>query len=1607
MRWRRTSGLVLGGIAALLVLVVVTGIIVMRTGWFRDTARDRIERALADATGGQVEIGEFHFDWQRLRVEIRNLVIRGLEKPPEPPLFRARLVRIDLRLFTALRRPVDIAALLVDEPQANVIVYENGGTNIPPRAVKEPVPERTALETIVDLAAGEFALTNGSLRFGERRVPLNVHGRNLRARLDYVPSMPGYKGQVAMAPIAVASGARQPVDVSLSVPLALERDRIRFENAVVSTPGSRLTLTGAVTNLRDAVLDAHVRGHVSLAEAERAGGLNIRASGDVPSVLQADLNLHAGGERIRLSAAHLRLGASTIRAEGTLRDASQPAGLDFTGTVELGELGRLLRLPLDPAGVADVSGRAALENGQYSVRAAVDARRLAFTLASDRFTNVTLVSTVRLDPRRLELTGTHARILGGAFTGRATIDEWDRFEAAGRIAGFDVKLLAATFADLDVPWGGTLSGPVEVRGDFDAPTDLTARSNLTVSPAPDRGIPMRGRLDPSYDGSADTLRFAQSWVALPQSRVDFSGVLGQRLDVRLASRDLREVAVGFTPPVELDNGAAFFDGVVLGRLNAPQVKGRARLTGFRVQDRRFDQLIADVDLAASRVALSDGALRRGALDARFNAVLGLQRYRATQRSLITLDAVLRNADVRDVLALAGRPGMPASGTLNASARITGTLGDPRGEVAADVFNGEAWQQPFDRLALRAFLQQGLIRVPTLWIGSGPARVSGELAYNYTPGELRRGTLTGKIASSNVQLGQMRAVVARRPTLDGALDFDATFAVNVWPAAGETRFQIARMDADFAARNLQMHGDRLGDLTGTARTSNNVVTYNVASTFANSSIHVAGRTALQPDYPTDATARIDNLPLEPALAVAGRPDIDLTGMLDADARLSGTLAAPRASGSIALADAAYEGQPIGRLEATATVTERLIDVPSLLLAAGDARLTGAGRLAHPGDYRTGNLEFQFQTNRFDLAQTPAIRSWRPGLAGAVEARAEGAATLRPAAEPLVHRLNALVTASGVQMDGARLGSLHAVAETRGGDLQFNVKSDFASADIRASGAVKLTGDYPLTAELTFANLTYAGIEPFVPLDRRRGFDAVAQGRAVISGPAARPRDLAGKFEISRLEMYSVSSPPGQPVRRAVQVRNAEPLVFALQNGLIRVQTARFFGPFANFEISGSASIRDPYPLNLRATGEARLELMEAFMDDVFASGNVFLNAAVQGSARDPVIAGRLDLRNVNVGRINWPAGLSEAQGTVLFSGRNAVIQNVTGLVGGGKLTLSGAVGYGGPEWTFRLQATGREIRVQYPQNVSTAMNADLSLAGATGRSLLSGEVSILDVAFYTHTDIGSIFAGAAKPTAVPAAQVGLLSNMRLDIRVETAPDVQFRTTLAENIDADAQLQVRGTAARPGALGRLEVTAGEVEFFGTRYNIDQGSVAFYNPNRLEPIVNINLTTRARGIDVTLTVSGPMDRMQLTYRSDPPLQFSELVALLATGAVPTTDPVLVAREPTQPQQSFQQMGASTLLGQAVATPVAGRLQRLFGVTALRIDPQIVGTENVPQARFTLEQQVTPDLLFTYIQDVTESNPQIIRVEWAFDPTWSVVAQRGENGAAGVDLFWRRRFR
>lgn len=303
------------------------------------------------------------------------------------------------------------------------------------------------------------------------------------------------------------------------------------------------------------------------------------------------------------------------------------------------------------------------------------------------------------------------------------------------------------------------------------------------------------------------------------------------------------------------------------------------------------------------------------------------------------------------------------------------------------------------------------------------------------------------------------------------------------------------------------------------------------------------------------------------------------------------------------------------------------------------------------------------------------------------------------------------------------------------------------------------------------------------------------------------------------------------------------------------------------------------------------------------------------------------------------------------------------------------------------------------------DAQLALVGTTDRSVLSGTVTVERLAFNPKTDLGSILSAAAAPPETPAGTAGFSRNLQLDVQIQTAPDITFQSNYTQSIEADANLRLRGSVANPVLLGRINITQGELTFFGNKYTINQGSVSFFNPVKLEPILNIDLETVARGVDVTITVSGPISKLNVSYRSDPPLQFGDIVGLLATGRTPN-DPTLAVRDTGQ-SQSLQEMGASALLGQAIANPVGGRLQRFFGVARIKIDPQLTGVTGSPEARLTMEQQVTPDLLFTYVSDVSNTSTQLIKVQWSFNPRWSVVLTRQENGYVDLDFALKKSFR
>src|SRR5712692_10024900 len=143
------------GLAALMIVVVVAAVVMVRTAWFHDYVKQKIVTAAEEGTGGKVEIGSFSFEWSHLRATVTDFVIHGDEPAGSAPYLRAHRAEVDSRLCRSPKHILDLAYLALDRPEANIMVFADGRTNVPSPKQKS-TSNTTGLQTVVDLAVGHF-----------------------------------------------------------------------------------------------------------------------------------------------------------------------------------------------------------------------------------------------------------------------------------------------------------------------------------------------------------------------------------------------------------------------------------------------------------------------------------------------------------------------------------------------------------------------------------------------------------------------------------------------------------------------------------------------------------------------------------------------------------------------------------------------------------------------------------------------------------------------------------------------------------------------------------------------------------------------------------------------------------------------------------------------------------------------------------------------------------------------------------------------------------------------------------------------------------------------------------------------------------------------------------------------------------------------------------------------------------------------------------------------------------------------------------------------------------------------------------------------------------
>jgi translocation and assembly module TamB len=439
------------------------------------------------------------------------------------------------------------------------------------------------------------------------------------------------------------------------------------------------------------------------------------------------------------------------------------------------------------------------------------------------------------------------------------------------------------------------------------------------------------------------------------------------------------------------------------------------------------------------------------------------------------------------------------------------------------------------------------------------------------------------------------------------------------------------------------------------------------------------------------------------------------------------------------------------------------------------------------------------------------------------------------------------------------------------------------------------------------------------------------------------------------------------------------------------------------VQGGVRLSSDHSLDLRTRGRVDLRLLQGYNPDIVAYGPANFTVNVGGNLTHPQVSGQVDLVDAGISLLDLPNGLSHINGTLVFAQDRIRIQKLTAQTGGGELNVGGFLAYRNGLY-FDLTATGKDVRLRYPPGVSASADASLRYTGSAKASLLTGDVTVTRFGMNPNFDFANYLAQSRKAPALTTLNP-FLDNLRLDVHITSTPELRVETSLAK-LSGDLDLHLRGTAARPALLGRVNIAEGDIFFQGTKYRLERGDISFTNPVTIEPVINMEMSARVQDYDITIGLHGTVaagKSLSMTYRSDPPLSNADIIALLAFGR--TRSQGLYTASQPGPAGNDSSSASNAILGQALNATFSDRVQRLFGASRVKIDPQFIGSENNPSARVTIEQTINNNITLTYITSLTQSAETVVQVEYNINKNVSIVAVRDENGVLGFDVRIRRR--
>ncbi|MEA1946003.1 MAG: translocation/assembly module TamB domain-containing protein [Thermodesulfobacteriota bacterium] len=425
----------------------------------------------------------------------------------------------------------------------------------------------------------------------------------------------------------------------------------------------------------------------------------------------------------------------------------------------------------------------------------------------------------------------------------------------------------------------------------------------------------------------------------------------------------------------------------------------------------------------------------------------------------------------------------------------------------------------------------------------------------------------------------------------------------------------------------------------------------------------------------------------------------------------------------------------------------------------------------------------------------------------------------------------------------------------------------------------TNDFSASAGFDNTNLS-----PYLTIAGPSKLNGSITGKIQVTGNAQTPDQIKGWADISRIDILFKQTP---------LVRSRDVKAF-LTHGEISIPGIRLdLFERGILNINGSAKLNGD--LDIKADGNIPLEVISHF-SDVFpnAAGDVLLSLRMNGNLSQPFLRADAEIKNAGMTVPGLSQSMHDLNGRIRVTPEAVVLDNIRGMLDTGSFELFGAIDLNAYRPSrVRLKLKAHDLPIMIPDTLETRLSAELDIRGTPEKSLISGDVQILEGKYYkdVHLNLIESLGKKSREEALITSEIPwpFLKNVEFDITIRYREPFVVDNNIAL-LALKPDFRIYGSVNQPLISGRAEVESGTVYFQKKEFNVKKGVFDFINPYKIEPTIDVQSEVMVREWTIFLNVFGTPENLKFNFSSDPSEREEDIISLLVTGK---TTQELIARE------------------------------------------------------------------------------------------------------------------